>query len=168
MKWFACVALICASCLQAQTAAPWKALSFLEGTWEAKTQGGAAGAAAAGTYTFAKELSGHVLSRRSNYADCQGPDSFNCEHRDLLYVYEGAPGKPLKAIYFDSEGHVIHYDVSTPAPASAVFLSDASQPGPKFRLMYELKGAVMSGKFEMQMPGQAEWKAYLEWSGAKK
>jgi len=26
----------------------------------------------------------------------------------------------------------------------------------------------MSGKFQMQMPGQGGWKSYLEWSGAKK
>jgi hypothetical protein len=29
------------------------------------------------------------------------------------------------------------------------------------------KGAVMSGKFQMRMPGQAELKSYLEWSGLK-
>jgi len=35
-------------------------------------------------------------------------------------------------------------------------------------LVYELKDAVMSGKFQIRMPGQAEWKSYLEWNGAKK
>jgi hypothetical protein len=34
--------------------------------------------------------------------------------------------------------------------------------------VYELKGDVMFGKFQMHMPGQTEWKSYLEWSGAKK
>jgi hypothetical protein len=83
-------------------------------------------------------------------------------------VFQNAPGQPLKAIYFDNEGHVIHYDVSTPTPAKVVFLSDTSTPGPQFRLTYELKDSVMSGKFQMQMPGQSEWKSYLEWSGPKK
>jgi uncharacterized protein YaiE (UPF0345 family) len=27
---------------------------------------------------------------------------------------------------------------------------------------------VMSGKFQMKMPGQPDWKTYLEWSGGKK
>jgi hypothetical protein len=85
-----------------------------------------------------------------------------------LYVYVEAPGQPLKAIYFDSEGHVIHYDISTPAPATAVFLSDGSVPGPQFRVVYTLKESIMSGKFQMRMPGQAEWHSYLEWSGVKK
>jgi hypothetical protein len=95
------------------------------------------------------------------------PSSLSVLHGDLLYLYRNAPTQPLKAIYFDNEGHVIHYDVSTPSPASAVFLSDNSQPGPQFRLTYELKGQIMYGKFQMRMPGQEEWKSYLEWSGGK-
>ena len=63
---------------------------------------------------------------------------------------------------------MIHYDISTPNATTAMFLSDASQPGPQFRLLYELKGAIMQGKFQMRMPGQNEWKSYLEWSGPKK
>jgi hypothetical protein len=31
-----------------------------------------------------------------------------------------------------------------------------------------LKGAIMAGKFQMQMPGQTDWKSYLEWSGGRK
>jgi hypothetical protein len=85
-----------------------------------------------------------------------------------LYVYVDSPGQALKAIYFDSEGQVIHYDVSTPDPATAVFLSDASVPGPQFQLIYTLKDSIMSGKFQIRMSGQAEWRSYLEWSGAKK
>jgi hypothetical protein len=175
MKTLASFLLLLAFPLLAQNAAapspdPWKALRFLEGTWEARAQGsaGAAGAAASGTYTFQLELRNHILARHSSSSDCKGPTTFDCEHGDLLYVYEDAPGQPLKAIYFDNEGHVIHYDVSTPDSNTAVFLSEASQPGPQFRLVYELKAMVISGKFQMRMPGQAEWKSYLEWSGAKK
>ena len=84
----------------------------------------------------------------------------------MLYVYEDAPGQALKAIYFDNEGHVIHYNVSTPAAGKVEFLSEASQ-GPQFRLTYELIGPLMTGKFQMRMPGQTEWKSYLEWSGTK-
>jgi len=98
---------------------------------------------------------------------CKGPATFDCEHGDLLYIFQEAPGQPLKAIYFDNEGHVIHYNVTTPDPTTAVFASDSSQPGPQFRLTYELKAANMSGKFQMRMPGQPDWKSYLEWSGTK-
>jgi hypothetical protein len=73
----------------------------------------------------------------------------------------------LQAIYFDNEGHVIHYDVSTPKPGSVVFLSDPAQPGPQYRLSYELLDGVMTGKFELKMPGQTEFMSYLEWSGKR-
>ena len=145
----------------------WKPIAFLEGTWDAKAQG-STGAEAAGSYTFRLELDGYVMARHSRTAECKGPAGFDCEHGDLLYVYADVPGQPLKAIYFDSEGHVIHYGVSTPDATTAVFLSDASTPGPQFQLVYALHGAVMSGKFQMRMPGQAEWRSYLEWSGEKK
>lgn len=169
------VAFLCTTSLCAQNAPdtapvadPWKSLQFLMGTWEAKTQGGSAGAAGSGTYTFQPELRNHVLARHSSYEGCKGPADFDCEHGDLLYVYRDAPGQPYKAIYFDNEGHVIHYNVSTPTTTAAIFLSDSSQPGPQFRLIYELKGSTMYGKFQMRMPGQAEFKSYLEWSGLKK
>ena len=44
----------------------WRALAFLEGTWEAKTRPTASGIQATGTYTFRKELGGHVLARYSS------------------------------------------------------------------------------------------------------
>jgi hypothetical protein len=144
----------------------WSALSFLEGTWDAKATGNG-GAAAMGSYTFRLELRDHILARHGDLSQCKGPSTFDCDHGDLLYIFRDAPTQPLKAIYFDNEGHVIHYDVSTPSPTSAVFLSDSSEPGPQFRLAYELKGRVMYGTFQMRMPGQQEWKSYLEWSGSK-
>jgi hypothetical protein len=151
------------------SASPWKALAFLEGTWDAHEQAGAAGAQSDGKYTFKPELKHHVLVRSSEaYAACKGPASFDCKHSDVLYVYQEAENQPLKAIYFDNEGHVIHYDVSTPNPTTAIFISEASTSAPQFRLIYELKNAVMSGRFQIRMPGQAEWKSYLEWSGAKR
>jgi hypothetical protein len=167
--------LICAANLFAQGAPSqktdadtWKPLRFLTGTWEAKTTGGSARATSSGTYTFQLELRDHVLARHSIGADCKGPADFNCEHSDLLYIYQDAPGKPFRAIFFDNEGHVIPYSVSTEKPASAVFLSDPSAAGPQYRLSYELKGGVMFGKFAMRMPGQPEFRTYLDWSGKRK
>jgi hypothetical protein len=147
---------------------PFKALSFLEQNWEANTNG-YGGVKSTGTYTFGRELGGHVLARRSTSdVACKGPATFDCEHGDILYVYEEAPGQPLKAIYFDNEGHVIHYDVTTPTPTSVIFLSEPGRPGPQFRLTYEMKDSLLLGKFQSRMPGQTEWKSYLEWSGPKR
>jgi hypothetical protein len=158
----------CACVVGAADADPWNALRFLEGTWEAKTHAAPAGVSALGTYTFRKELGGHILARHSSAAGCKGPADFDCEHGDLLYVFQDAPGQPLHAIYFDNEGHVIHYGVSTPSAGTVMFLSDGSAASPQFRLVYELKAGVMSGKFQMRVPGKAEWTSYLEWSGAAK
>jgi hypothetical protein len=166
MRLPAIFVLICTGILNAQN--QWDALSFLEGTWDGATKAQASGVHANGTYIFRKEMGGHVLARHTSAAGCKGPADFNCEHSDLLYIYQDTRDQPLKAIYFDNEGHVIHYGVSTPAPGSAIFISDPAVPGPQYRLVYELAGAVMSGKFQMRMPGKAEWTSYLEWSGSKK
>jgi len=147
---------------------PWRALAFLEGTWDAHAQAGSAGAQSNGTYTFKPELKHHVLVRHSDSVACNGPANYDCEHSDVLYVYQEGENQPLRAIYFDNEGHVIHYAVSTPDASTAIFVSEALPSGPQFRLVYELKGSVMWGKFQMRMPEQADWKSYLAWSGAKK
>jgi hypothetical protein len=134
---------------QSAPADPWKPLRFLIGTWEGKTQG-----SGSGDYSFQLELRDHILARHASGA--------GAEHEDLLYVYQDTPGQAYKAIYFDNEGHVIHYDVSFPGTTSVIFRSA------QFRLSYELKGSTMYGKFQMRAPGQAEYKSYLEWSGGKK
>lgn len=174
MKYYAMILALLVAALPAVSQSgvsaapdPWKAFTLLEGTWEAKAVGNG-GATAMGTYTFRPELKDHILARHSTTSPgCKGPASFDCEHGDLLYIYQEMPGQAFKAIYFDNEGHVIHYDVST-EPTTVTFLSDASQPGPQFKLVYELKGTVMWGKFQMKMPGQSDWKSYLEWSGEKR
>jgi len=145
---------------------PFKPLAFLEGTWDANVQNSNV-IKLTGRYSFGRELEGHILARHaSSDPDCKGPANFDCAHRDLLYIFQDSPGSALKADYFDNEGHVIHYDVSTPTPTSAVFLSTPG-PGPRFRLSYELSSGVMTGKFQMHMPDQSEWHTYLEWSGGR-
>jgi hypothetical protein len=164
------VIFLSALALSAQSAPakdPFSSLAFLEGTWDAKTNG-SSGVDSIGKYSFELELRKHVLARQNvSKESCKGPDSFDCDHSDLLYIYPAGVGGSLQAIYFDNEGHVIKYVVSTPTPTTAVFLSDGSQPGPQFQLVYERKGDVLLGKFQMRMPGQTEWKSYLEWSGPK-
>jgi hypothetical protein len=146
---------------------PWAGVRFLLGSWSAKTTGGMAQAQASAGYAFRLELRDHVLVRHSRSGACNAPDDFDCQHSDLLYIYPSGNGSALQAIYFDNEGHVIHYGVSTPKPGSVVFLSDPAQPGPQYRLSYVLLDGVMAGKFELKMPGQTEFMSYLEWSGKR-
>ncbi len=115
---------------------------------------------------FRRELNGHVLARHARQASCHATADFDCEHGDLLYIFADGPGQPLKALYLDNEGHVIHYSVSSPDPTTAVLLSDGNGGGPKFRLMYSLKAGTMTGSFAMQPPGSNTWQPYLTWAGA--
>ncbi len=154
------------------------ALSFLEGTWAANSMDGKQ---QLGTYTWARELNGHILARHgSATAACTAGDK-TCGHNDLLDIYQDSAGAPLQAIYFDNEGHVIRYQISTrheelPAGAAhrdfAMFLSEASALGPRFRLSYERNTdtqtgtTILSGRFEVLLP-KNEWRVYSEWSGKK-
>ncbi|MGD0295258.1 MAG: hypothetical protein ABSB30_15540 [Terracidiphilus sp.] len=146
---------------------PWAGLRFLLGLWEAKTTGGVAQAQVSASYSFRMELRNHLMARHSRSGSCSAPDDFDCQHSDLLYIYPASNGAALEAIYFDNEGHVIHYAVSIPKPGTVVFLSDAAQPGSQYRLSYTFLDGVMSGQFEMKMPGQTEFTSYLEWSGKR-
>jgi hypothetical protein len=146
----------------AAQASKFKEIEFLVGDWAADSGSGEPGKATAGEFSFRLELNGQVLVRHS-FAD-YGKEN---RHEDLLYIYRNSPSEPLRAIYFDNEGHVIHYSV-TASPNSAVFDSDPAQPGPRFRLTYQLAGKMLNGKFEMAMPGSTEYKTYLAWTSVKK
>jgi len=154
---------------------PLASLDFLLGTWSAKTNAtaGSAGAQVAGAYTFHRDLGGHALARTSSEDICKGPKDFDCAHHDQLTIFVNPNDGLLSALYLDSEGHVIHYAITMPAPHTAIFLSQSapSQHMPVFRLMYHLEGdgpqAIMSGKFQMAAPGSDDFHSYLEWSGTR-
>src|SRR5262249_6004997 len=135
----------------APPADPLRPLAFLEGTWAAAGKG-PQGAAASGSYAFERQLNGHVLMRRIvSKEGCSGPASFDCLHSDFLAVYQDGPGRPLRALYLDNEGHTIHYVVNVVSPNSVELLSEPAAGGsgsmPQFRLLYEREGEVMTGRF---------------------
>lgn len=169
-RWFVGImlgaVLLVAQVSAQSTADPFASLSFLLGTWNARAVNDPS-VVASGTYSFRAELNRHIIARHTIAAGCKGPEDFNCQHGDLLYIYADASGQPLRAIYFDNEGHVIHYSVSTPTSTTAEFISDRAASGPQFRLFYDLKDGVMNGKFQIRMPESPEWKSYLEWTGSR-
>jgi hypothetical protein len=132
--------LLAAGLLPAQTAPKWDQFQFMIGKWKAET----------GNFSFEPDLNGQILLRR-NINNTPGQ-----KHEDLMIVYlEGGP----KAIYFDSEGHTIRYNISFPAKNAAVF--DSEGPGPKYRLSYVLNGAKLDGQFDV------DGKTYLKWTTTK-
>jgi hypothetical protein len=112
-------------------AAPAPGLSFLVGDWIG-TGSGSPGQGA-GSFSFAPDLQKQVLVRRSHseYPAAGGRPAV--VHDDLMIVYGGE----TKAVYFDNEGHVIHYAIRVdPEARSATFLSTEPSPSPLFRLTY--------------------------------
>ena len=161
---FSVLALTWVSVLSAQTASPspdrWQDISFLFGDWEGQGQG--AVGPSQGSFSFHPQLGDQIVVRQ-NQANYAG----NSRHDDLLVIYAGTPDQPLHAIYFDSEGHVIHYRVSA-RPKAVVFDSEPDQAGPRYRLSYELTNESLTGKFEIAPPKSQEYKVYLTWTAVKK
>jgi hypothetical protein len=144
-----------------QAVSSWDRLQFLLGTWDAK--GGNQLGSAEGSTSFTRELNGHVIVRR-NFADYSSGPQAGTRHDDLLVIYEETPNAGPHAIYFDSEGHVIRYAVSSTDNA-AVFQSETA-PGPKYRLTYTRQSDTLNGKFEIALPGN-DFKTYLSWASVK-
>ena len=152
--------LLSSACLYAQGAEPdWKKLDFLIGKWVAVASETPSGAGQ-GEATFDFQLNKRIMVRRSYAQYSSGP-----RHDDLLIIYiEDTP----RAIYFDSEGHVIRYKIAFPAAESVVFESDGTQPGPRYRLSYWMDKPSLKGKFEIAPPGAgSEYKTYLTWTSRK-
>jgi len=111
-------------------------LSFLVGEWNG-TGSGTPGAGA-GSFSFSPDLQNQVLVRRahSEYPAAGGRPAV--VHDDLMIVY----ASETRAVYFDNEGHVIHYAVRVDADAkSATFVSTDPSPAPLFRLVYRQQAA---------------------------
>ncbi len=81
-------------------------------------------------------------------------------------IYLDAPNPPPRAIFWDTEGHTVRYNLTFPAANSVVLESEPAQPGPKFRLTYRLEKDVLNGQFEIAPPG-SEYKTYLKWTAKK-
>ncbi len=147
----------------AQTAgASWKKLEFLLGKWT-----GIAGekdtplGAGQGGFSFEPQLNGKIMVRHNHAGYNSGE-----RHDDLMVIYLDAPKDSPRAIYFDSEGHVIRYNLTFPSADRVVFESDGTQPGPRFRLSYWMQDTVLNGKFEVAPPG-ADYKSYMNWTAKR-
>ncbi len=139
---------------QAPAPDPWAPLRFLAGTWEGSGSG-KPGEVISGSCTFAFELEGRILVRtnRAEYAPKAG-EKAKTVHEDRLIVYHDPGTVAFSAIYFDNEGHTIHYAVSVPAAGKAVFESAAHEGAPRFRLTHELlSDGTLATEFAMAPPG---------------
>jgi hypothetical protein len=151
----------------------WKPIEFLLGNWIG-TGGGAQTGSGQGAFSFEPQLNQHIIVRR-NFAEYSSGPQAGSRHDDLMIIYlDPAAGsaspdrvrQQLRAIDWDTEGHVIQYNLATPAANVAVFESDGAPSGPRYRLTYTLNGKNLDGKFEIAAPG-AEFKTYLTWTSIR-
>jgi hypothetical protein len=144
----------------------WDAWEPYLGTWSG-TGSGEPGQGA-GDFSFAPELQGTVLARHS-YAEYPATkDKPAYRHDDLMVIYS-TPEHKTRADYWDNEGHVIRYDVEV-LDGKLVFVSDAAQPGPRFRLTYVKTGEnTLKLTFAIAPPTDRDnFKTYIEATAQRK
>ena len=142
---------LCAS-VPAQQAKPCGGLDALVGEWVG-TGTGSPGQGSGG-FTFQRELQGKVVVRRNfaEYPESKERPAFR--HDDLMVVYGDATAR--RADYWDNEGHLIRYAVSTSADGCNVtFESAGSATDAAFKLVYTFVSAdEVSLDFLIAPPGK--------------
>lgn len=152
-----------ATAQQSKANNPWSSLSFLMGEWTG--EGAGQPGQGSGGFSFVPDLENNVLVRknRADYPATKDRPAFT--HTDLMVVYREPGAVKLRAIYWDSEGHVIHYAVDPSADGGAVqFLSDSSNSSPRYRLTYTKRSADTVGiQFEISVPEKPDlFSTYLQ------
>ncbi len=133
----------------------WDRFKFLIGDWISPVSG-QPGEGISGASTFSYALDGKIIIRnsRAEFAPAPGEEK-GLVHNDLLIIYQQPGEESLRAIYFDNEGHIIHYRVLFPdKQPGVVFESEATDMNPQARLVYstEADGTMMT-EFSVALPG---------------
>lgn len=141
----------------------WEPYRFLLGDWVGEDTGGPG--KGSGKISFRLDLEDKVIVRKNRAEYPAAPGRPAATHEDLMVIYRAEGGNPTKAIYFDNEGHVIHYTASfSEDKETLIFLSEAAPATPRFRLSYTKGEQGSVGiKFEMAPPGKPDaFRLYLE------
>ena len=137
----------------------WNNWSWLIGEWKGERSGksGQGG----GTFTFKNDLDQRILVRKSHSEYPATGNEPRIIHDDLMVIYPDLSGNPVKAIYFDNEGHTINYSIVY-LDRSIVLTSDKIPNIPVFRLTYShLKDDTVDTKFEISRD-DVKFNTYIE------
>jgi len=128
-------------------------LTFMIGEW--KSAGDSSGAGAGGTSSIESELNGRIVVRRDHVLT-RDRKAF-----DVYMVIYPDNGR-VSADFMDTEGHTIHYAMTSGPGLSVVFESPASAAATGYRLTYSAIGVVdLHVRFEIAPPG-GTFKTYTE------
>ncbi len=142
---------------------PWQQWKFLIGDWVGSGSGQPG--EGIGSFSMARELDGKILVRKAVTAYPPKPgEKTGLRHEDLTIIYPSQSGDGgCRAVYFDNEGHVIHYVVTVSAKEpSVVFESEESAGAPRFRLEYAtVSGGEVLVTFSIAPPGRP-YRTYVQ------
>lgn len=133
----------------------WDQLQFLIGSWSSPVSG-QPGQGVSGSTTFSYDLDKKIIVRKSRAEFVPEPGKAQgLVHEDLLVIYQQPAEGQFLAVYFDNEGHIIHYTLTFPAKQpGVVFESEASEISPRARLIYETAGEdTLLTEFFVAAPG---------------
>jgi hypothetical protein len=140
----------------------WEAWEYLLGEWEGGHEGDPG--QGYGRFSFSFELDENILVRRNRTVFPATKERAGFAHDDLLIIYTEFTGA-RRAIYFDNEEHVIHYEVNVlPDQKTITLESDPTPSTPQFRFTYIKTGEdALEARFEMAPPGApGAFAMYLE------
>jgi hypothetical protein len=152
-----------------ETTSSWATFEYLLGDWVG--EGGGQPGQGAGEFSFHPDLQNRILVRKNYAAYPPTKDRPGFRHDDLMVVYRVSNNAPPRAIYFDSEGHVIHYSITaSPDMKTIQFVSEALPSSPRYRLTYARTGSdSLTLKFEIAPPGKPDsFSTYIEAKAKRK
>lgn len=150
------------SSVQTRDGDPWQPFKFLIGAWSGSGSE-KPGEAAVGATSFSRDIDNKILVRKNRAEVAPKPGEKPMIHEDLMIIYPQSGDPKFRAVYFDNEGHVIHYAVSFPGKQPSVaFESEALQNSPRFRLTYETgANGELINEFLIAPPG-GDFMSYLK------
>lgn len=133
----------------------WESYKFLLGEWVG--EGSGQPGQGEGGSTFTLELNNNILIRKSHNNIPAANDRPADNHEDIMVIYR-EPRMPVRAFYWDNEGHNIAYGVEFSSDGKILtFLSDVKPEEPRFRLTYEkLAVDTLKVSFEYAPPGRPD------------
>jgi hypothetical protein len=149
---FAAILLLAAASLCAQNKPNWDGWQFLIGDWTGEGTGEPG--QGTGGFKFELQLNQRILVRQNHAEYPATKDKPAFSHEDLMVIHPEGSG--WSAVYFDNEGHVIHYSVEFRTEGDGIaFTSTEPAPAPRFLLTYTKMGANKVGiEFAIAAPGK--------------